>query len=339
MFNYPKISIVTPSFNQGQYIEQTILSVLDQNYPNLEYIIIDGGSTDDTVEIIKKYQDKLTFWVSEPDSGQTDALNKGFLHCTGDIFNWLNSDDYLEARALFKIAESYINGANVIAGSIRHFVENENTQWIERTKVYENIEKTIALSTNRQPGTFFRLEKIKDLFPLNINLRYVMCQEIWIKYLLQYGLINMMYIDDVIVNFRRHNNSKTQTDTNDYYLMFSKSFFQEYNQIFINLSLKIDNKNMQKIITQYSPKSINNKVDQNLEFSKIENVDISKVINYYLFTLIAEDFKKGNFKNVKNGLKVIENKYFNETEKINFTKIKFLQNYAFLIKLRRRFKK
>ena len=89
----PKISIVTPSFNQGQFIEQTMRSVIMQGYPNLEYIIIDGGSTDNTIEIIKKYEHYITYWVSEPDQGQYDAINKGFARSTGEIMAWLNSDD------------------------------------------------------------------------------------------------------------------------------------------------------------------------------------------------------------------------------------------------------
>lgn len=100
---WPRITIVTPSFNQGEFIEETIRSVLLQGYPNLEYIIIDGGSTDDTVEIIKKYEPWLSYWVSEPDSGQTHALNKGFAKATGKIYGFLNSDDLYNRGTLQKI--------------------------------------------------------------------------------------------------------------------------------------------------------------------------------------------------------------------------------------------
>ena len=91
--SYPKISIVTPSYNQTQFLERTILSVLNQNYPNLEYIIIDGGSTDESVEIIKKYEKYLYYWVSEKDKGQSAAINKGFRKSKGEILAWQNSDD------------------------------------------------------------------------------------------------------------------------------------------------------------------------------------------------------------------------------------------------------
>jgi glycosyltransferase involved in cell wall biosynthesis len=102
---YPRISVVTPSFNQGRYLEQTILSVLNQGYPNLEYIIVDGGSTDNSVEIIKRYEDRISYWVSEPDKGMYHALQKGLQRSTGEIMGWLNSDDMLHRNALYSVAE------------------------------------------------------------------------------------------------------------------------------------------------------------------------------------------------------------------------------------------
>lgn len=103
----PKISIVTPSFNQSEYIEETIKSVIDQNYPNLEYIIIDGGSNDGSVNVIRNYEDKLAYWISEPDKGQYDAINKGFLRSTGDIMAWINSDDKYAPNSFSIVAEIF----------------------------------------------------------------------------------------------------------------------------------------------------------------------------------------------------------------------------------------
>src|SRR5262249_46923914 len=107
MDNYPRITIITPSFNQAQFFEQTIASVLDQNYPNLEYIIIDGGSQDHSVEIIRKYDHRLAYWVSEKDRGQTHAINKGLERATGDIIAYLNSDDFYLAGTLHRVAEYF----------------------------------------------------------------------------------------------------------------------------------------------------------------------------------------------------------------------------------------
>lgn len=104
---YPRISVVTPSYNQAVFLERTIQSILNQDYPNLEYIIIDGGSSDGSLEIIRRYSSHLAYWESQTDYGQANAINKGFCHATGDIFSWINSDDIFMPLALRRVAEHF----------------------------------------------------------------------------------------------------------------------------------------------------------------------------------------------------------------------------------------
>jgi len=110
---HPKITVVTPNYNQDRFIEHAILSVLNQEYPNLEYIIIDGGSTDDSVSIIKKYEDKLHYWVSEKDSGMYNAINRGFSMSSGEIMCWINSDDILMENSLNIVSKIFVNNSRI----------------------------------------------------------------------------------------------------------------------------------------------------------------------------------------------------------------------------------
>lgn len=156
---YPKISIVTPSYNQGHFIEETILSVLGQDYPNLEYIIIDGGSNDNTVEIIKKYQHRLAYWVSEKDNGQSHAINKGFKIATGEILGWLNSDDLYMPNILGFVADQLKdNKDKILIGNCLHFRESENQglySWGSDTVLCAETYKLEQIDFIVQPSSFW----------------------------------------------------------------------------------------------------------------------------------------------------------------------------------------
>ncbi|GAA3784236.1 hypothetical protein GCM10022271_15740 [Corallibacter vietnamensis] len=211
--HYPKISIVTPSYNQGDFIEETITSVLAQQYPNLEYIVIDGGSTDNTLAILKKYDKQITYWVSEPDQGQSDAINKGFAKATGTIFGWLNSDDYLLPKALFHIANAnWQPDIGAVVGIGHKVALNKNI--VYTPQYYENIttDKLFMWTKGKnfmQPSCFFSKNAWDTCGPLNTELNYCMDVALWIAISKHFKFLR---IPQQIAHAYIHEQAKTTAD-------------------------------------------------------------------------------------------------------------------------------
>ena len=210
--HYPRISIVTPSFNQGQFLEQTILSVLGQNYPNLEYIIIDGGSSDNSVEIIKKYENQIKFWVSEKDNGQCQAINKGFKIASGDILGWLNSDDMYFPGIFNKLIEQIdIEKTGIYYGECIHFkLENEilKSTGSHVTKNFRNGDLTIN-DFIIQPSSFWTSMTWMKVGNLNENMHYAFDWE-WFIRALQLG-VTFNPINSPLSIYRIHEAHKSGT--------------------------------------------------------------------------------------------------------------------------------
>ncbi len=236
---WPKISVVTPSYNQGQYIEETILSVINQNYPNLEYIIIDGGSTDNTVDVIKKYEQHITYWISEPDWGQSHAINKGLAKCTGEVFGWINSDDYYCKNALLTVGTHFRDSnLHILCGYSRRFVNEggANSQDIKlaRTSVQYDLEIDLLTHYFIQVSTFFKCSIVKELGGVDFNLHFVMDSELWLRYLLKYQYGKIKFIDDQLANYRLHDSSKTVAQQQ----MFREEMCSIYRYLYIELNFQ-----------------------------------------------------------------------------------------------------
>ena len=180
----PKISIVTPNYNKGEFLEYTIKSVLSQGYPNLEYIIIDGGSTDNSVEIIKKYQDRLSYWVSESDNGMYDAIRKGFSHATGEIMAWIGSDDMYHPNSFNIVAEIFKNkNVNWLVGATTHFDISGRCVAVHPSRYFSRVD---LLSGDykwiQQESLFWRRSLYDKVGGLNATLRYAGDFDLWLRF-------------------------------------------------------------------------------------------------------------------------------------------------------------
>lgn len=212
MPDLPRISVVTPSFNQADFLEETILSVLGQDYPNVEYLVIDGGSTDGSVEVIRRYEDRLAYWVSEKDRGQAHAINKGWKRATGEILCWINSDDW------------YYPGA--FSAAAREFMRSPEVRWVcgvvcNGFSAAQIIHRHRPRPTNlaacigrhdygfHQPGMFWHREMVERCGPLDESDQYCFDHHFWIHALAAgYRHVN---ITADIAFFRKHPDSKTSS--------------------------------------------------------------------------------------------------------------------------------
>lgn len=277
---YPKISIITPNFCGAEYLEETIKSVLGQNYPNLEYIIIDGGSTDGSVEVIKKYENQLSYWVSEPDNGMYHAIQKGFDRSTGEIMAWINSDDMYHKNSFYTVAE--------IFGSF------EQVKWLVGVSTnLDTLGRTINVRPSRsftkydffnrdfrwiqQESTFWRrsLWNIAGS-TMDLNLKYAGDLDLWMKFFNH----EKLYVAHVLIGGFRFGTGKQLS------LVHMDEYLTEVDSIFSRLCL-------------------------NTEERRILN-------NYKRLLLIKEIVDKLTIFKTEWMIRCFRNKFFNEPERIGF---------------------
>ena len=275
---WPKISIITPSFNQGNFIEETIRSIVLQNYPNIEYIVMDGGSLDETLTILERYNQWITFWVSEKDKGQSDALIKGFNQSSGIILNWINSDDVLCKEGLYNIAKAFLDNseADFVYGrngiiSIDSVLYNYMPFPKDNLKVRYLYEMPYG-----QQATFFKAEIYKRAGGINREINFSMDYELYLRMHLLGA--NTVQINHLIGSIRSHENTKTTK--------LEEVMHWENGNAFMTMLINAGEKKFASFLKKighkcYSPYEINIELNNNIIKSAFHNYLLKNIWFYY----------------------------------------------------------
>lgn len=291
--NLPKISIITPSYNQAEFIEETILSVINQNYPNLEYIVIDGGSTDGSVDIIKKYEKYLTYWVSEKDNGHADALNKGFAKATGDIMAWINSDDKYFPWTLETVAEVFTQHKDInwIVGLYSNFDRKGRlmTGYSNIRAEYRNLYSYIFNDLHIQQESVFWRRTLweKTGSYIDSNIRLMIDTELWCRFFLEDEL---WHVDRVLGGFRSYGLNRSNVykkevaeDINTCIEQFLKNLPEDKKKVIAAInSYSTDLKIYYQGITE-----ISNRLNQNFLIQSVPHF-MYKKLHDFLYRKMAE---------------------------------------------------
>jgi glycosyltransferase involved in cell wall biosynthesis len=229
----PKVSIITPSYNQGRFLEQTICSVLEQDYPNIEYIIVDGGSKDESVDVIRKYENRLAWWVSEKDKGHADALNKGFARASGEIMAWLNSDDTYMPGTVSQAVE--ILKARPQVGMVygdANLIDEEG-RWIGKFASKQTSYRAMLRGSVHIPQatTFWRTDIWRQVGPLDLSLFFSFDYDFWVR---TSKVSELLYVPHLWANFRMHNLGKSVVNDDRCYPDMIKVYEREVGKRWIS---------------------------------------------------------------------------------------------------------
>ena len=233
----PLVSIITPSFNQARFLEETMLSVLNQDYPNLEYLVVDGGSQDGSLEIIQKYAHRLAWWVSEKDRGQTDAINKGFGRAKGEILAWLNSDDTYQPGAIAQ-AVAYLQAhpeAGMVYGDANLIDQHDNVigKFPARQTDYKRLRQGFVHIP--QQAAFFRASLWRQVGPLDPSFYFAMDYDLWVRLA---RLAPLHYQPQYWANFRLHDSGKSVVSDDRCWPEMLRVHYRDGGSPFSRLALK-----------------------------------------------------------------------------------------------------